>query len=110
MVLSLFIVYCSIMFNVAEAKIIRHINKAFHNETLAYFSVPKRKSAGKKESIVALRYSPTPPLRPLKDGGRKLIEFTLRNICPHRSVFFAKQWVEVGYIIRVVLKACYVCP
>ena len=55
MIKSLFVVYCNIMFHVAEAKIIRHKNKAFHNETLAHFSVPKRKSAGKKGSIVALR-------------------------------------------------------
>ena len=51
MIKSLFVVYCNIMFHVAEAKIIRHINKALHDETLAHFSVPKRKSAGKKGSI-----------------------------------------------------------
>ena len=48
MIKSLFVVYCNIMFHVAEAKIIRHINKALHDETLAHFSVPKIKSAGKK--------------------------------------------------------------
>ena len=95
MIESLFVFYCNIMFHVTEAKIIRHINKALHDEILAHFSVPKRKSAGKKESIVALRYSPNPSLRPLKDGGRKLIEFTLRNICPHRSVFFASGLIIV---------------
>ena len=65
------------------------------------FPYQKEKSAGKKESIVALRYSPNTSPNPLKDGGRKLIEFTLRNICPKRSVFFAKQWVEVGHIIEL---------
>ena len=40
-------VYCNTMFHVAEAKIIRHINMVLHVETLAHFSVPKRKSVGK---------------------------------------------------------------
>ena len=44
-------VYCNTMFHVAEAKIIRHINMVLHVETLAHFSVPKRKSVGKKWSI-----------------------------------------------------------
>ena len=57
MIKSLFVVYCNIMFHVAEAKIIRHINKALHGETLAHFSVPKRKSAGKKGSIGLVRYT-----------------------------------------------------
>ena len=57
MIKSLFAVYCNIMFHVAEAKIIRHINKALHDETLAHFSVPKRKSAGKKGSIGLVRYT-----------------------------------------------------
>ena len=48
MIKSLSVVYCNIMFHVAEAKIIRHINKALHGETLAHFSELKRKSAGKK--------------------------------------------------------------
>ena len=54
MIKSLFVVYCNIMFHVAKAKIIRHINKALHDETLAHFSVPKGKS-GKKRSIVHFR-------------------------------------------------------
>ena len=37
MIKSLFVVYCNIIFHVAEAKIIRHINKALHDETLAHF-------------------------------------------------------------------------
>ena len=57
MIKSLFVVYCNIMFHVAEAKIIRHINKALYDETLAHFSVPKRKSAGKKGSIGLVRYT-----------------------------------------------------
>ena len=57
MIKSLFVVYCNIMFHVAEAKIIRHINKALHDEALAHFSVPKRKSAGKKGSIGLVRYT-----------------------------------------------------
>ena len=57
MIKSLFAVYCNIMFHVAEAKIIRHINKALYEETLAHFSVPKRKSAGKKGSIGLVRYT-----------------------------------------------------
>ena len=69
MIKSLFAVYCNIMFHVAEAKIIRHINKALHDETLAHFSVPKRKSVGGKGSIVALRYSPNPSPCLVKDGG-----------------------------------------
>ena len=44
-------VYCNTMFHVAKAKIIRHINMVFHVGTLAHFSVPKRKSVGKKWSI-----------------------------------------------------------
>jgi len=44
-------VYCNTMFHVAGAKIIRHINMVLHVETLAHFSVPKRKSVGKKWSI-----------------------------------------------------------
>ena len=55
MIKSLFVVYCNIMFHVAEAKIIRHINKALHDETLAHFSVPKRKRAGKKGSVDLVR-------------------------------------------------------
>ena len=50
-------VYCNTMFHVAKAKIIRHINMVFHVETLAHFSVPKRKSAGKKGSIGLVRYT-----------------------------------------------------
>ena len=57
MIKSLSVVYCNIMFHVAEAKIIRHKNKAFCNETLAHFSVPKRKSVGKKWSIGIVRYT-----------------------------------------------------
>ena len=52
MIKSLVVVYCNIMFHVAEAKIIRHINKALHDETLAHFSVPKRKSAGEKKGAL----------------------------------------------------------
>ena len=37
------------MFHVAKAKIIRHINMVFHVETLAHFSVPKRKVWEKME-------------------------------------------------------------
>ena len=50
-------VYCDIMFHVAEAKIIRHTNIVFHVETLVHFSVPKRKSVGKKWSIGIVRYT-----------------------------------------------------
>ena len=57
MIKSLFVVYCNIMFHVAEAKIIRHINMVLHVETLAHFSVPKRKSVGEKWSIGIVRYT-----------------------------------------------------
>ena len=58
MIKSLFVVYCNIMFHVAEAKIIRHTNKALHDETLAHLFVPKRKSAGKKKGSIGLvRYT-----------------------------------------------------
>ena len=57
MIKSLFAVYCSIMFHVAEAKIIRHINKALYDETLAHSFVPKRKSPGEKGSIGLVRYT-----------------------------------------------------
>ena len=50
-------VYCNIMFHVAEAKIIRHTNMVLDVETLAHFSVPKRKSVGKKWSIGIVRYT-----------------------------------------------------
>ena len=46
-------VYCNTMFHVAEAKIIRHINMVLHVETLAHFSVPKRKSVGKNGALVS---------------------------------------------------------
>ena len=45
-------VYCNIMFHVAEAKIIRHIDMVFHVETLAHFSIKRKsKSVGEKWSI-----------------------------------------------------------
>ena len=50
-------VYCNTMFHVAKAKIIRHINMVFYVETLVHFSVPKRKSVGKKWSIGIVRYT-----------------------------------------------------
>ena len=57
MIKSLVVVYCNIMFHVAEAKIIRHINMVLHVETLAHFSVPKRKSVGKKMEHWLVRYT-----------------------------------------------------
>ena len=43
MINSTFVVYCDTMFHPAKAGIIRQKNIVFHDETLAHFSVPKRK-------------------------------------------------------------------
>ena len=48
--LKMEIIYCSIMFHVAEAKIIRHTNMVLHVETLVHFSVPKKK-CGEKNTL-----------------------------------------------------------
>ena len=67
-------VYCDTMFHPAKAGIIRQINIVFHDETLAHFSVPKWKKWSKKGALLH-----NLSLRPLKNEGRKLIEFILRS-------------------------------
>ena len=67
-------VYCDTMFHPAKAGIIRQIYIVVHDKTLGHFSVPKRKMWRKKGALLH-----NLSLRPLKNEGRKLIEFTLRS-------------------------------
>ena len=53
------------------------LTHSVYDETLTHFSVPKGKS-GKKGALLLAGTRTTPPVH-LLDGGRKLIEFTLRS-------------------------------